>query len=221
MKESSRWIGTAETAKLMRAALKAAFPATKFSVRSHRGSSINVYWTDGPTTARVKAITGQFEGGGFDGMIDMAFSYDHWLLPDGSTQVAYSPGTSGSMGIYAPISTNRPHDDAELVHFGSTFVFENRKLSAEFARKLVAQVARYWGVDAPEVVEGFWTYKGVTTSTGWKFADESLNYKPVREDLGQNGSRDYYSWSSSVRQASEDATKFAREEDPHFQEVSS
>jgi hypothetical protein len=64
----------AETAQLLRAALKQSFPLVKFSVRSKiysGGASIQVCWTDGPTTDSVKRITGRFEGADFDGMIDL------------------------------------------------------------------------------------------------------------------------------------------------------
>lgn len=68
-----RYLSCAETAKLVRAALGESFPGVKFSVRSSTysgGASINVRWTDGPSGAAVKAVTDQFEGAYFDGMID-------------------------------------------------------------------------------------------------------------------------------------------------------
>lgn len=76
-----------ETAKLIRAALKAAFPATKFSVRCSRsGGSTGIYWTDGPTTKQVQAVSGEFESQGFDGMQDMRTYADPtlYLADDGS-----------------------------------------------------------------------------------------------------------------------------------------
>lgn len=65
---------TAETAKRLRGTLKAAFPETKFSVRSRSyagGSSIDIRWTDGPSTRQVDAVKYEFEGATFDGMIDL------------------------------------------------------------------------------------------------------------------------------------------------------
>jgi hypothetical protein len=62
-----------EIAKLIRAALKEAFPKTKFSVKSERysgGNSITAYWTDGPTTSQVDPILNSFAGADFDGMTD-------------------------------------------------------------------------------------------------------------------------------------------------------
>lgn len=70
---ASKYISTTETAKLIRKSLKEAFPGVKFSVCSHKyagGSSINVRWTDGPTTEQVDEIVNRFEGSYFDGSID-------------------------------------------------------------------------------------------------------------------------------------------------------
>lgn len=67
------YISTKETAKLVRAALKSAFPGVKFSVRMSTGTAsawMNVSWSDGPTTREVDAITAQFEGRKFNGMTD-------------------------------------------------------------------------------------------------------------------------------------------------------
>lgn len=64
---------TKETAEAIRAALKAAFPAVKFSVRTSYASmtsSTSVRWTDGPTTAEVEHVTDRFTSRGFDGMTD-------------------------------------------------------------------------------------------------------------------------------------------------------
>jgi hypothetical protein len=59
-----------ETAKKIRAALKAAFPAVKFSVRSESysmGSSVNISWTDGPTEKQVEKIVSAHESIDRDG----------------------------------------------------------------------------------------------------------------------------------------------------------
>lgn len=79
-----------ETAATLRKLLKAAFPAVRFSVTSERGCTVNVNWTDGPTVARVEAITAGFQAGHFDGMTD-SYEYDRnaFLLVDGEP---YRPG---------------------------------------------------------------------------------------------------------------------------------
>jgi hypothetical protein len=64
----------AAAARAIRIELKKAFPGVKFSVRSSSfsmGDSVSIDWTDGPTTAAVDAITGKYQYGHFDGMIDM------------------------------------------------------------------------------------------------------------------------------------------------------
>src|SRR5690348_891850 len=81
---SREYIGVAETAKLVRASLKEAFPGVKFSVRSSSyagGASIRASWIDGPTSAQVKTVTRVFEGGYFDGMID--YKGSRYALLDG------------------------------------------------------------------------------------------------------------------------------------------
>ena len=64
----------AQAAALIRAELKKAFPGTKFAIRSRNfagGDAVDVDWTDGPTRDQVEAITGKYNAGSFDGMIDL------------------------------------------------------------------------------------------------------------------------------------------------------
>lgn len=139
--KQTTYISVAETAKLVRAALKRAFPGQKFSVRSHSyagGASINVKWVDGPRESRVEDIVAQYKGGGFDGSIDMKHYRSHWLRPDGSTLVRYDSGTQGSGG-YVPSEDNRAlepviPDDAVAVHFGADFIFCSREISDREAK---------------------------------------------------------------------------------------
>ncbi len=109
-------IKTTKVAKLIRAALKEEFPTAKFSVRSHSysmGSSITIYWTDGPVSEyatgplhadhgvkEVKPIARFFAGATFDGMDDSMHYHD--------TVVGRA-----------------------TVRFGVDFVFTNRDLSGE------------------------------------------------------------------------------------------
>lgn len=63
----------ARAAKAIRAALKVAFPGTKFAVRSESfsmGDAVRIKWTDGPATDAVETITGAFAAGSFDGSDD-------------------------------------------------------------------------------------------------------------------------------------------------------
>ena len=77
-----------ESAKLLRAALRRAFPGTKFSVRLSRGTAwgnAHVAWTDGPKPRDVEALCAGFESEGFDGMTDSTTRREAVVdLPDGS-----------------------------------------------------------------------------------------------------------------------------------------
>ena len=127
---TKEYISVTETAKLVRAALKKQFPTIKFSVRSDRyagGASIDVRWTDGPTTAQVDPIIKAYEGGDFDGSIDMATSQSHYLFEDGSTVLAHARGTEGSMGRIPEVD-NRLAGMQE-VRFMADFVFSRRDVT--------------------------------------------------------------------------------------------
>jgi len=132
------YISAVETAKLVRKALKNDFPGVKFSVKTSTysgGASVRVRYTDGPRKAEVHATATQYEGGGFDGMIDMAYSLEHWLRPDGRVLLAHNPGTEGQMGSH-PEQDNRDlapviPADAKLVRFGAKFIFVDRDISNE------------------------------------------------------------------------------------------
>lgn len=70
--------------KNIRIELKVAFPGIKFSVTSERysgGNSIDVAWTDGPTSKQVDAIIRKYQGGSFDGMTD-CYDYDNRVFND-------------------------------------------------------------------------------------------------------------------------------------------
>jgi Large polyvalent protein associated domain 29 len=62
---------TTETAKLIRAELKAAFPSVKFSVRKEHYGVLNISF-DGSKEIKndVQAIADKYECGSFDGMTD-------------------------------------------------------------------------------------------------------------------------------------------------------
>jgi hypothetical protein len=69
----TEYISTKEIAKLLRQALKNAFPGVKCSVRMSTGTAsawMNVSYNDGPTEEAVRAITAQYEGRRFNAMTD-------------------------------------------------------------------------------------------------------------------------------------------------------
>lgn len=142
------WVRITEVAKLIRKALRHDFPGIKFSVRSSRGSgsAVNVRWTDGPTTEGVRKVAGAFEGGRFDGMIDLPYSVRHVLYEDddGVTRamVVADDGTEGSRGSM-PSHYVHPEDlpkGARPVQLGAKYVFEHRELSPDAWRAAIAHV---------------------------------------------------------------------------------
>lgn len=148
------WISCPDTAKLIRKTLRREFPGTKFSVRSSHGTSVNIEWTDGPTLDAVKSVTSAYAGGGFDGSIDLAYSCETWLLPDGSAAWGYSAGTEGSRGSDPGYAFAPPAPDAELVQFGAKYVFTERHYSEGMARRVRDELAASWSRvpgDFPEV----------------------------------------------------------------------
>lgn len=125
---SRKYLSCAETAKLIRAALKESFPGVKFSVKSNvysGGASIDVRYQDGPAGKIVESVAEQFQGGYFDGMIDYKGSCYHAL-------------------------------DGEPVRFGADFVFVNRESSdAQIARAIAFLQAKYPGNPFEASVEDF------------------------------------------------------------------
>ncbi len=79
----------AQCAKAIKAELRAAYPRTVFSVTSEYfagGNAVRVRWEDGPTTREVGAITGKYQYGHFNGMID---SYEFSNRNDDIPQVMF------------------------------------------------------------------------------------------------------------------------------------
>lgn len=79
-------------AKNIRIELARAFPGVTFSVKTSRfsmGNSINVRWTDGPTSYQVDEIIGRYQAGSFDGMTD-SYSYrDDQAFPTAFGEAKY------------------------------------------------------------------------------------------------------------------------------------
>ena len=198
--DSSRYFSAAETAKLIRVVLKKEFPATKFSVRSETysmGASVRIAWMDGPTPKRVDEVVEVFNGKGFDGMIDMAYTIDAWVH-NGEILGTCSTGTEGSRGIVPAWGQIAPHDDAELVHFGCS-VSTSRRLSPAFCERLLDAVAEYWG--------GFETGRPVVKASDY---DGSGHVSATPEQDQEAMRRTGYYWSSLVHQASHDRSRFTR-----------
>lgn len=150
---STFYIGSTDTAKLIRAQLKAKFPGTKFSVRTDKysgGSSIRIRWTDGPTDAMVSAVVGAFNGSGFDGMTDYKYSKGAWLMPDGSADLRSVEAHYGTDGDVIEAAK----DGAIPVSFCADSTFTNRDISREaMDRALRSYAARYPGDDLAEAIK--------------------------------------------------------------------
>ncbi|QCP55143.1 hypothetical protein FAZ95_38680 [Trinickia violacea] len=115
-----RYLSCAETAKLVRQALKEAFPGVKFGVRSSTysgGASISVRWEDGPNTAQVEAITNRFKGAYFDGSIDYKGSVYHMM--DGQ-QISFGADYIFTSRSYTEASIERAIDTV-FRHFRANF----------------------------------------------------------------------------------------------------
>lgn len=113
----TRMISHTETNKLIRKALKAAFPGVKFSVTGSNYSSTNVRWTDGPTEAEVDAVAGFYcSGKGTDWTGDYTVQ-----------------GTSEFEG--------------ETVSFGPTYVFTRRTFSEATKAAAADKAAALMGVE--------------------------------------------------------------------------
>jgi len=112
-------LDTTEVASMVRGILKQAFPNTKFSVRSDKysmGSSVDVHWTDGPTTAQVQPICDRFAGSGFDGMQDLKYSLE-------------------------PVEIN-----GRAVRMGTDYVFANRHISRDLMKQAALRIADETGL---------------------------------------------------------------------------
>lgn len=139
------YMSCADTAKLIRAALKKNFPHVKFSIKSKTyagGASVRVSWTDGPCTIAVDGVVKCFSAGRFDGMIDLAYSVSHWIMPDGSVTLASDPGTADNGGSNPSTREWMPHPEAKLVRFGADYVFTNRIVTRGLMERAIARLAR-------------------------------------------------------------------------------
>ena len=128
------WINRATVAGMIRKDLKREFPGIKFTVRSRSysgGGSINIGWTDGPTTNRVQGVTGRYADRGFDGSIDLQYYINHARLADGTIVQIHSSGTQGSMGAVPGFREELPPGAVE-VNLNTGYVSCNRDFSEAF-----------------------------------------------------------------------------------------
>ena len=141
-------ISTVDTSKLIRKQLKKNFPKTKFRVRS-RGDAIYVSWNDAQTDDQVNDIIQQYKGGGFDGMIDLEYFCDSWLLPDGTAGTLRTQGTEGSRG-YVPSYEGQLPPGAKPVRFGAQYIIPTRSISDKYFKEKADEVIKDFALD-PEL----------------------------------------------------------------------
>jgi hypothetical protein len=106
----SEHLSTAETVRLLRAALRREFPDVKFSVRVHcydGGASLSVRWAGGPQRGEVDRVVQPFAGAEYDAMTEAKRPRAAWLRPDGSASAQEAQGASE-------------------VRFGTDYVFTER-----------------------------------------------------------------------------------------------
>lgn len=123
---ASQYLSCAETAKLVRAALKESFPGIRFSVRSSvysGGASITINYVNGPTYDAVKSVVAMFEGAYFDGMTDYQ-GYNYNSL------------------------------DGIETSFGANYIFVNRELTLDVMQPAVQAACEYYGLQMPTIKDG-------------------------------------------------------------------
>ena len=151
----SDYITAAETAKLLRVALKAKFPKVKFSVRSETyagGASIRVGWIDGPQAWEVDPIAQKFAGADFDGMIDLKTHHPIYI-------------------------------DGKAVRTLNDFVFCEREVTEPVYRSALEEVAAYYGGDFSDLVistSESYRFKGAMVARG---IDYTIQVPNARESL--------------------------------------
>jgi hypothetical protein len=159
-------LGVTEVAKIIREDLKAAFPGQKFSVRSSTfagGSAIDVVWTDGPSYNEVNNVVAHYASRGFDGMIDMSYSFQHARLPNGKIVRVGSHGTTDSGGSHPEWS--KKHPGAVPVTLCSSYVQCQRNHSETMLRWALAQM-----VKQGYILEGDYQIVPGANGHGWSTA---------------------------------------------------
>lgn len=130
-------------AKNIRAELKAAFPRTKFSVKTSKysgGNSVHIRWVDGPTSSMVDAIVSKYAHGSFNGMDD-SYSFN---------DAAWTDAFGGTYYVF----THRGYSDAATAGAIRTLRAKHSAHMADVEAKVEVTVEAYnagklWGAPAP------------------------------------------------------------------------
>lgn len=160
----SSYISHKDTNKVIRAALREAFPGVKFSVSGSDGLATDVRWTDGPAEAQVKAVAGRYKAGkGLDP------TGDYTETGDSTTDRAFTATNhDGTTTDYSP---------GDTVNWGPTYVSAVRELSEEALEAGWGKLEELMGyepgtLDRKGQLTGDIT--GVEVFTGDRFSDYTL-----------------------------------------------
>jgi hypothetical protein len=104
--------------------LSLVFPGIKFSVVNRHGTSLDIRWTNGPTSKQVEAISDKYEDGHFNGMEDI-HEYDHSAFGEA----------------------------VDIVLGRTRYVFPSRSFSPRFLRDVAIEVCFEYGHETIPMVE--------------------------------------------------------------------
>ena len=165
-------ISAKDVAKLIKSRLAAEFHGVKFSVRTEGYDAVYVSWDGFPMQRDVEKIIDGYKFGGFDGSIDMAYSSQCWLLPDGRIVPAACKGTRGQRGYVTEFSTDCPQPGAVLVRGGAKYIFASQNIPCSvWASAIVAVDPR---LSVSDVLDRGWSNVIVD-------GEESYRHSGVRE----------------------------------------
>lgn len=180
------YITLKETAKLARIALKKNFPGVKFSVRSEsfaNGSAIRISYTDGPLQSAVEKVVNCYAYGGFDGMIDLSFTVNHWLNEKtGEVVNASSGGSVNSGGYYKSYDYGCPGEGWVKISFGAKYVTVSQHFSVESFKEGLNMAAENMDFKSSLVEVGYSEYgkygflktENLVNELGWNNATQNI-----------------------------------------------
>lgn len=123
--DGTHYYTAAETAGLVRTALRRAFPGVRFGVTTLTyagGATVRVVIPhSGPPRSDVQLIAENYAGGDFDGSIDMGWTRVTYLDPDGVVRGFEDPGSADFGGMVPGRHDPQPPGTVRA-HLGATFV---------------------------------------------------------------------------------------------------
>lgn len=158
VRKERQWISTANTAKLIRVDLKAAYPGIKFSVITRHVGSVSVNWTDGPTTKHIDHLLNKYVCSSFDGMIDLKTTFEY------------------------------EDEEGTMIRYATDYVSTSRNTSPEYLEVVAANVALMYGIEQPTPNnEGYYSRYTGEKVDGNKHAGEIVYEWAYNGMIGANG----------------------------------